>query len=75
MTQATAIAKSDTDLTNVDDSNLFGCGLPDFKPVHTTLEAVAKLLRYQCAQFDGGWDATEFDNMCYIARRKFLIMG
>lgn len=71
---AMAIARSDRDLSKVDDANLYGCALPEFTPVHTTLDAVAKLARYQCATLDGGWDADEFDSICRIAKRKFMVI-
>jgi hypothetical protein len=74
--EAWKIARNhEIDLSNVDDSILYGCGLNDFAPVHTTLETVAKLLRWQCNYiFGGGFDAQELDNMAHIARKKFLIV-
>lgn len=69
------IANSDKDLSGVDDSPLFGCGLKGFQPVHTTLEAVAKLVRYQALYLNGNWDMAEVDNMACIARRNFIIIG
>lgn len=66
----------DIDLSSVDDSILYGCGCADFDyPVHTTIETVAKLLRWQCCFiFGDGFDAQELDNMAHIARKKFLIV-
>jgi hypothetical protein len=65
----------DIDLSHIDDSILYGCGLNDFVPVHTTLETVAKLLRWQCNyMFGDGYDAQELDNMAHIARKKFLVV-
>jgi len=73
---AFAIAKdSDRDLSNVDDSILFGCGLSSFKPVHTTLEAVAKLIRWQAYQFNGEWDAEALNEVAVLGRKNFLILG
>ncbi len=74
--QAWAIARnSKIDLSNIDDSILYGCGLSDFQPVYTTLETVAKLLRWQCNYiFGDGFDAQELDNMAHIARKKFKIV-
>jgi hypothetical protein len=48
--------------------------LPDFQPVHTTIDAVAALIRWQALQFNGQWDATELDNMAWIAKRKFTLI-
>lgn len=73
---AFAIAKdTNRDLSEVDDSNLFGYGLPDFKPVHTTLEAVAKTIRWQALQWNGQWDAEELDEVARLGRRNFIVLG
>ena len=69
------LVESGVDLSKYDDSNLIGCGLPDFTPVHTTIEAVAKLVQYQARTFAGTWDAQELDNMAKIAKQKFLIVN
>ena len=73
---AFAIAKDiDRDLSNVDDSILFGCGLRSFAPVHTTLEAVAKLIRWQALQFNGEWDAEALNEVAMIGKKNFLVLG
>ena len=75
--EAVKIATSDRDLSNVDDSSLHGCGLPEFHQVHTTVEMVAKLVRWQCCGIfaaDTIVDSQELDNMAWIARRKFLVV-
>jgi len=74
--QAWKIAKNkDIDLENIDDSILFGCGLSDFAPVYTTIETVAKLLRWQCLFiFGDGFDTQELNRMATIARKKFQII-
>ena len=59
------------DLSNVDDSILFGCGLPLFEPVYTTLEAVAKLIRWQAMQFN----AEALNEVTTIGRKKFMILN
>lgn len=63
------------ELYQEDDSILNGCALNDFRPVHTTIPAVAKFVRYHAMQFNGKWDAQELDNMARIAKKKFLIIG
>jgi len=74
--EAFKIAKDfDRDLSNVDDSILYGCGLSSFKPVYTTLEAVAKLIRWQALQFNGQWDAQELDEVARLGRKNFLVLG
>ena len=77
ISQAVKLVESkDFDYTKHDDSNLFGCGLNDFKyPVYTTIGAVARLIAWQARTFGGTWDAVELDNMARIARKKFLIIG
>lgn len=73
---AFAIAKDfSIDLSNVDDTNLFGFGLLDFAPVHTTLQAVAKTIRYQALQFNGEWNAEALDEVAKLGKKNFLILG
>jgi hypothetical protein len=76
--EAVKIATSSRDLSNVDDSILIGCGLPDFNyPVYVTVEMVAKLVRWQCCGIFSNStivDSQELDNMAHIARRKFQIV-
>jgi hypothetical protein len=74
--KAWALARSNADLSAVDESILHGCGLADFAPVATTLAAVAKLLRWQCLYILGdGFDAEELNNCHTILRRKAQIVG
>ena len=72
--EALKLAQSGKDLSMFDDLPLFGCGLPDFKPVYCTIGQVARILNYQCAMFNGQWDGEELNNMAHIARRNFLIV-
>jgi len=73
--KAFAIADDNSiDLSNVDDSTLFGFGLASFKPVPTTLSAVAKVIRHQALQFNGQWDAEALVELTPLARRKFIIL-
>ena len=66
------IAKSNADLSKIDDSILYGYGLPGFKPVFVTLEQIAKLIRYQTFTFAGGIDAQELNEVAQAARKVFL---
>jgi hypothetical protein len=59
--KAFAIANSNADLTNVDDSAMFGYALPDFEPVTVPIETVAKTLRWQALQLSGKWDTMELE--------------
>lgn len=69
------IADSQEDLSDVDDSNLFGCGLPEYKRTVTTLKAVAKLIRWQALQFNGAWNAEALGEVQKIAKVKFEVVG
>lgn len=75
--EAFKIAKDfNIDLSNVDDSMLYGCGLPHYRfPVYVTKEAVAKLIRWQALQFNGEWNAEALDEVAQIGRTKFLVLG
>lgn len=72
---ALTIAKSDRDLSEVDYSVLTGVGLPGFKPVDTTIEIVAKLLRDHVVQFNGLEDSVELDNVSWCLKRRVRIVG
>jgi hypothetical protein len=72
--QAFAVAKSDVNLSEVDNTLLYGCGLPGFEPVYCTTRQVAKLLRWQAQNLNGSWDMGEVNNIAKIAQRKFLII-
>lgn len=77
--EAVKLAKDSTrDLSAIDDSIVFGCGLPDFnngQKLVVTLEIVAKFIRWQCQYLGGGWDMEEMQNCFWIAKRKFLLVG
>ena len=72
--RALEIAKSDHDLSDSDFGNLSGFGLPGFRPVYTTLGAVARLIRWQCGRLDGTWDSVNLDEIARFGRRLFLIL-
>ena len=72
--QALEIAKSDRDLSNIDNSVIFGYGLPDFKPVHVTLEMVAKEIRWNSFMFSGEICSTALNEVATLGRRNFLII-
>lgn len=73
--EAFRIANSEEDLTNVDDSHLFGFGLPDFQPTSTTLKAVAKIIRWQAHQFNGEWNSKMLEEVRRFGKKRFLIVG
>ena len=73
--RAFTIASSDQDLTNVNMGHLFGFGLQDFQPVSTTVEAVARMMRWQAHQMDGGWDEQALDEIRQCGRTKFIVIN
>lgn len=63
------------DFSAIDDSPLFGCGLPYFKPIFVTREQVAKFIRWQCGYIYGanGFDGAALAECADIARAKFTL--
>jgi hypothetical protein len=74
ISHAVEIAKSDKDLTGVSQDHLFGCGLSDFKPVVSSIDAVAVFLRWQCCLLTGGFDETELNNLYWIMQHRIRII-
>jgi len=76
--EAVKIATSAKNLSHIDDSILYGCGLSEFNyPVYVTLETVAKIVRWQCCSIFSNStiaDSHELDNMAHIAKKKFQIV-
>lgn len=78
--EAFKIFQSDADLSNVDDSVLYGCGLSYFEPVVITVEVLAKFMRWQLQLFNGGVDMQELNDEKELfcgkrTRHKFTIVG
>jgi len=72
---ALAIARSDRPL-NVADLSIFdGFGLPDFKPVTCTVEALAMLIRWQCFCLDGSVDAEALQEIATLGRHRFTVLN
>lgn len=72
--RAYEIAKSDKEI-NAELHIFDGFGLPDYEPVYTTLEAVAKLIRYQTFRLDGSVDSEALHELVTIGRKKFMVLG
>ena len=62
------------DLTDVDNSVIFGYGLKDFVPVNVTLQMVAKEMRWHALQLDGKWDSSALQQVIDSGRRSFIIL-
>lgn len=70
------VTNQEIDLSDVDELILHGCALPDYQyPVYVTRKQVAKLIRWDCLQFNGEFDAEELNNIGIIGKRKFRIVG
>ena len=69
------LANSGQDLSEVDMGHLFGFGLKGFKPTATTIDAVARMLRWQGMQFNGQWDMEAVNEVREVGRYKFIIVG
>ena len=67
------LARSDTDLSGVDDSALYGCGLDDYPVTTVTLEAMARHIRWQTFTFSGDIDSEALATTAAIARRKLRL--
>ena len=67
--------RADESLNLVDMTTKFdGFGLPDFEPVHCTLDELAQLIGWQCLQFNGELDDRAMDEI-WQARRRFRLLG
>lgn len=73
--KAVEIATSDISLDNVDDDHLFGFALPHSGKVMSTMDAVAKMVRWQCCRFDGTFDNEELNNLRDPMRRNITIVS
>ena len=73
--RAYGIAASEQDLSDCDDTILDGFGLPDFQPVCVTIEAVAKILRWQCFYIFGGVDQEALTECRNAFRRKVTVVN
>jgi hypothetical protein len=72
--KAVEIAKSDVDLSNQDIEHLFGCGLPDFKPVVSSIDSVARFIRCQCCMLNGSFDEVELNNLYWIFKERIILI-
>jgi hypothetical protein len=74
LAKALNVARSDFDLSGVDDSPLHGCALPDFGPVVVSLRCVARLLR-DFKMLNGEMDETELQPVyTALLSRKITVL-
>jgi hypothetical protein len=74
------LARSEADLANWVgyDDVLFGYGLSNFEPVEVPIQAVARMLRWQCINLDGSIDPEAFaqERQAFVyPRRKVTVTG
>ncbi len=62
------------DLSQIDDTPLHGCALPEFQPVFVAIEQVAKMIAHLGHQFNGGWDFEAVNDFYFVAKKKFTII-
>jgi len=74
LTDALSIAQSNVDLTG-EAQPFDGFGLPEFKPTACTRRQVARLIRWQCIQFNGQLDAKALEEIRFHGRKKFIVVG
>ncbi len=72
---ALVIARSDRPLNVVDLSIFDGYGLPNFKPITCTVEALAMLVRWQCVCFDGSIDSNALAEIAELGRHRFMVLA
>jgi hypothetical protein len=79
LTKAFEIAQKpiETDMDKINSAIAIfdGFGLSDFQPVHVTLRQIAILMRWQALYFNGDWDMKEINDIAYVGRKKFIVIG
>ncbi len=73
--KAVALATSSEDLSNHDDSVLYGCALADFVPATVTLQAAARFIRWQAVNLNGTVDSESLNDLRAISRKRWLVCG
>lgn len=51
-----------------------GFKLSDYETRYVTIEAIADLIRYQCATMAGTWDMDAFNEIAQHGKQKFLVV-
>jgi hypothetical protein len=72
--QAMDIARSDRDLSSIDITPLAGYALRDFQRVTVAVEAVARMIRWQCFTLDGGIDGEALNELADCFCRKVTVI-
>lgn len=75
LSEALKLAQSDADLSKVDDSVLDGLYLRSFPaPVTTTIQVVAKMLRWHVICLNGQVDAEALDEFARVGKPKIIVV-
>lgn len=69
-TEAFQLAKGDADLSAYPLDIFDGYGLRDFLPVACELGAFARLIRWQCLQFNGQFNQDALTDMYHFAVKR-----
>jgi len=75
LSDAFTLAQSPDTLGNAEMDLFYGFGLPGFAPVYCTLRDVARLIRWQCSQLNGGWDREALQEIATHGRKRFQVIG
>ncbi len=70
---AVKMIRDGKDVQGADDTPLWGCLLPDFKPATVTLEGAARFIAWHALQLNGQFDGEALNEMRNVSRRKWLI--
>lgn len=72
--EAVKIAVSDVSLSEVDDDHLFGYELPSFKKTVSTIQAIAKMIRWQCVYLNGKICENSLNELFSIFKNKVTVV-
>jgi len=74
LTNAVELARSKEEIQD-DNSCLNGLYLRGFKPVSTTIRAVARFIRWHCIYLNGDVATDELSEFAEFARKRIMVIG
>ena len=72
--KAVKIAVSNAELNDANIDIFNGFGLHGFGRIICTTKALARLIRWQCLQFDGSLNQEALNEISRIGRHKFVVV-
>lgn len=72
---AFAIASSNAVLEEELLNPFDGCAIYPFPKLTVTLRHVAKIIRYQAQYMNGGWDAEALEDVRFLGRKNWTVVG